>query len=645
MVELPDPPLPSIVPTHTLVVAEFDPMATASLWLTRSAVLAAARIPTGYFWAMRFNLPGSDETDAPDGLCAVSSLPSPIPIQNASYTLGPKLSLDTGEISYETECGDVQLNVDPPMDCESDTLHQPLYLHTTPTFRVLGGRRLPIKTVVHELDADSFNIFHRAVERNDELLDDLWVRQKKARLANLLPHRACADDDHSQWSLLSGHLDPTEIFGERNNPHAYCFEFVYDRNVVLCDGPAHIYDEMLLYAQLCKEFRWSTVEQVIKWLRVLRRLIRFTQWHDRVKGHTYDAHPKTPEVQPHGPRPSGAATPTHAYAQALLQNDIDFKARFEAVASLGSTPYHIVGDSDSDDADNSGQEGYLEFFRLPFASPVISSWFTTVPLPKCPSVVVLDMFGVILDREGAIRRAIEPWLVFTNPPLDPYDAADQYIEYEALAIREQIGSGRATSLPAGAHTALTSFADRIRIPVPMRPRFIRNVLSAILRPPIFDDVEAACLELLKRGSAIVALVPSSASTLAVLRRAIPNHLLKRIHFYPVEIPVHTPVPVTFFTPLVEWCKGLPGLRTDAAALTAADVLVVSAGVGRLLVAATGMFAKPHPTALLRRPDGIEGMVRFYVGKGRNSPTPTVMVPGLANLIRALFENPDSGSGS
>ncbi|KAI0631302.1 hypothetical protein C8Q77DRAFT_1230678, partial [Trametes polyzona] len=249
------------------------------------------------------------------------------------------------------------------------------------------------------------------------------------------------------------------------------------------------------------------------------------------------------------------------------------------------------------------------------------------------------------DREGAIRRAIEPWLVFTNPPLDPYDAADQYIEYEALAIREQIGSGRATSLPAGAHTALTSFADRIRIPVPMRPRFIRNVLSAILRPPIFDDVEAACLELLKRGSAIVALVPSSASTLTVLRRAIPNHLLKRIHFYPVEIPVHTPVPVTFFTPLVEWCKGLPGLQTDAATLTAADVLVVSAGLGRLLVAATGMFAEPHPTALVRRPDGIEGMVRFYVGKGRNSPTPTVIVSGLADLLRELFKDPDSGSQS
>ncbi|KAI0631299.1 hypothetical protein C8Q77DRAFT_1219413 [Trametes polyzona] len=625
--------------THALVLAEFDPVKTASLWLSRSAVKAATRIPTAPLWAIRFHRPNSDKTNAPGALCALSSLPSPIPIPDASYTLGPKVAIDTGEISNETGRGDVQLNVNPPMECLSDTLHQPLYLHTAPTFRVFGGSRRPIETVPHELDTDSFDLFMKTVESNEDLLDDAWVRQKKARLADLLPHHACADDDYTRWSLQSGRLDPTEIFGERNNPHAYCFTFAYDRKLMTADGPAHIYDEMLLYAQLCKEYRWSHAERVIDWVELLR------QWHDRLKRYTGDARYMAPEVQPHGPDPSGAPTPTHAYAQVLLQNDHDFKDRFEAATRLGKNTHYTRSDSDSEDADDSDQEEYLEFVHLPFACPVISTWFTTVPLPKCPSVVVLDMFGVILNKEGAIRRAIEPWLVFTNPPLDPYDAADQYIEYEALAIREQIGSGRATSLPAGAHTALTSFADRIRIPVPMRPRFIRNVLSAILHPPIFDDVEAACLELLKRGSAIVALVPSSATTFAVLRRAIPNHLLKRIHFYPVEIPVHTPVPVTFFTPLVEWCKGLPGLRTDTATLTAADVLVVSAGVGRLLVAATGMFAEPHPTALVRRPDGIEGMVQFYVGKGRNSPTPTVIVSGLADLIRELFKDPDSGSQS
>ncbi|KAI0631301.1 hypothetical protein C8Q77DRAFT_199942 [Trametes polyzona] len=380
--------------THALVLAEFDPVKTASLWLSRFAVMAAADIPTAPLWAIRFHTPNSDATNAPGALCALSSLPSPIPIPDASYTVGPKIAIDTGEISNETGRGDVQLNVNPPMECLSDTLHQPLYLHTAPTFRVFGGSRRPIQAVLHELDADSFDIFNRAVESNDELLDDVWVRQKKARLADLLPHHACADDDYTQWSLLSGPPDPTEVFGELNNPHAYCFTFAYDRDLMIRDGPAHIYDEMLLYAQLCKDYRWSHAERVLNWGDVLR------QWHEDIEDHTRDAHPMVPEAQPHGPEPSGAPTPTHAYAQALLQHDRDFTDRFKTIARLGNMPYAKT-DSDVSDKD-SDQEGYLEFEHLPFASPAVSTWFTTVPLPKCPSVVVLDMF--VLEHQSRRRR-------------------------------------------------------------------------------------------------------------------------------------------------------------------------------------------------------------------------------------------------
>ncbi|KAI0631306.1 hypothetical protein C8Q77DRAFT_1211434 [Trametes polyzona] len=172
----------------------------------------------------------------------------------------------------------------------------------------------------------------------------------------------------------------------------------------------------------------------------------------------------------------------------------------------------------------------------------------------------------------------------------------------------------------------------------MHARFVKDALSAILHPPIFDDVEAA-----------------SRSPCSDARS--PERLLDHIHFYPVDIPVHTPVPTTIFTTLLEWCNGLPGLRVpaddgdsgssspSAPRIAAADVLIVSASLGRVMVPATGTFVQPHPTAQLERPHSIEGMVEFYVGEGRNSPNATVTVGGLAELVRVLFDGSDLDWGS
>ncbi|KAI0631298.1 hypothetical protein C8Q77DRAFT_1178633 [Trametes polyzona] len=657
------------MPEHSLVIAKFHPAATASLWLSPTATLAATYIRTHPFWAIRFSY--NNDTDAggvthqPDRLCVVSSEPSAIPLPNASFTLGPKLALDTGDLYTGTTCEDTsQLKAKAPIHCTSTALSQPLYLHTVPTIRVLGGTQLPISSVLYALESDSYSRFKEAADENSQRLYSVWVNNKKARLGELLPHHAhtgTGSNATTGWSLLSGPLDPTEIFGEMNNPRAYSFEFIYDRDAVPCDSRASIYDELMLYAQLCKDYRWPMAEKAISWLEALRA------WHHGIVEHPYSVPAPAPEPQPHGPDPSGARTPTHAHVQALLRRDTEFRNRFIAATELGKTPYNEEEDSDYEsDSDHTSADSdvrYLEFVTLPFACPVVSRCFTTVPLPNRPTIVVLDMFGVILDREGAIRRAIKPWLVFTSPSLDSDDAADHYLEFEALAIREQVASGRATSLAAAAHTALIALADMLLIPIPMHARFVKDALYAILHPPIFDDVEAACLTLREHECVIVALVPFSPSTLAVLRRALPKRLLDHIHFYPVDIPVHTPVPTTFFTPLLEWCNGLPGLRVPAASsdsgsasppaprVAAADVLVVSASVGRVIGPATGTFVQPHPTAHLERPHSIEGMVEFYVGEGRNSPNATVTVGGLDELVRVLFDGSDldlgseSGSGS
>ncbi|KAI0631326.1 hypothetical protein C8Q77DRAFT_1132729 [Trametes polyzona] len=638
---------------HAFVVAKFNPTRTAR-WLSPSGQQTAADIETFSFWALRFDL--KDEADltirdwsrySPPVLCAVSSQPSPIPIPNPSLTLRPKIACDSGELSTDDGHDDPQLFIEPPIECYSPKLHEPLYLHTAPILRPLWVDRQPIHTVLHTLTADSLQRFKAIAKTNSGLLQDYWEREKKAQLARLLPrYQARTDSDTTQWSLFSGFPKPTEIFGRLNNPRAYAFDFFYEGVLPLCDGPATIYREISLYAQVCKDYDWERSEQTIAWVRDVRA---DTQNHANDADQTYSS--------------AQILAPTHARVRSLLRKDATFKDCLQQVTFLAAVPLESF-DSDSDECasnatsdlasgkSHAGDPGWFLEHDLPFAFPYIPLRYGTAPLPSLPAVVVLDLFGVILDREGAVRRALEQWLVYAYPPIDANEATRLYIEFEALAIREQISSGRATSVPASARTALNSLAGTLRIPQPLRPRFLNGTLSAILRPPMFDDVEAACEELACHGSAIVVLVPFSFSTLAVLRSAFSRRLLDLVHFYPREIPLYNAIPAGFFPEMLKWCEGLqaPGSSSSAsgAGLAAENVVVVSGGVGRVLIAVMKRLKEVplffnknrhpqppvYPTVHVRRPGGVECHVDFYLGD--HNPVPSLVVGGLEEMTRALF---------
>ncbi|KAI0631319.1 hypothetical protein C8Q77DRAFT_1132683 [Trametes polyzona] len=670
--------------THSFVCAEFDPGESAC-WLSPSGQRTAANIRTCCFWALRFDL--NDIADhtirdwsrySPPVLCAVSSQPSPIPLPNASLTLGPKIDLNSGELSTDDGSDEAQLIVEPPIECNPSKLHQPLYLHTVPILRLAWNRRRPIQTVLHTLSADSLERFREIAKHNHGLLRDVWARGKKAHLARLLPHRARSDSDSTEWSLLSGLPEREAITGRLANPRAYAFDFFYEGRLPLCDGPAWIYREIYVYNQVCKDYSWEQSEQTIAWVRDVRANIESRADEGRV---AY----------------SGAQiyAPTHGCVQTLLKKNANFRDRLSRVAFLSNVPlesfdsdsdeddsytdeddsyadeddsYADEDDSDPDEDDSNPDEdapsdtdrgsgsGWFLEHDLPFAFPYIPLRYKTAPLPNPPSVVVLDMFGVVLDREGAIRRALEQWLVYAYPPLDADEARRLYIEFEALAIREQISSGRATSLPASAHTALSSLADALRIPPPLRRAFLADTLSAILHPPMFDDVEAACEALAKHGVAIVALVPFSFATLAMLRRALPRRVLDLVRFYPRAVPLYEAIPESFFSELLAWCTTPRGSDqgSSASALparcTAAnlDTVVVSGGVGRVFVSLMKAFEdfgfswgrdpRPqppvYPTVHVRRPGGVECNVDFYIGE--HNPVPSLVVGSLEEMTAALF---------
>ncbi|KAI0631310.1 hypothetical protein C8Q77DRAFT_200052 [Trametes polyzona] len=623
-----------------LVVARFNPGQTASRWLSPSGRLAASKIPCSPFWAVRFDftdvLPDVKNPQAysPGLLCAISSQPSVIPLEDASLIVGPKHALDTGELSSDVDCSyDVQITVKPPIYCLSSKLHQIVYLHTVPALSTLG--RQPVQARIHVLDADSFDRFRSIADRNAELLRHVWISQRKAQLAELLPHHARTDSDPTRWSLFSGTADPTDFPHTLHNPHGYDFVFTYEGDVPFCDDPITIYDEIYLYAQVCKDYSWPSAELVISWVRRIRARVN-----------------RRKPTQPKAPKAIGlelgARVPTHVRFQALLQQDEDFGKAFDTLAENERLPRECPGESGTvagfSTATPSGRSSeYYKIFPLSFAFPLLPYMFVPVPLsPTRPSVVVLDMFGVILDRERAICDALRPWLVFAKPPLVPDEATRLYIEFEALAFREQIASGRATSFPASARTALSSLADSLYIPAPLRTTFLDNVLSGILHPAIFEDVETACQELVSGGIAVVALAPHSPSTLDTLRTIIPRRVLRLIDVYPVAIPMHTPIPRTFFPDLLAWCEQLPDRAiAPGRALTTADVVIASGGVGRVIAPAMGYYDSGpkdvYPTAHVRRPNGIECNVRFYVGPGHKSPTPSVVVDGLAELAHVLIE--------
>ena len=202
------------------------------------------RIVRSPFWAFRFNLADSREDENnPMYLCIVSPEPSPLPLPNASLTLGPKHSVYTSA----SRAGDEELTCDISFPCSDWMVDNPLYLHTTPIIEIHMRNLLPVQEVFAQLKKDSLHRFKEAVRENKNALRGHWEASQRARWAEQI-----ADWDKHQiseltFSDLGG--DPTYMFGYLNNPQAYFFEFFYQGTMPGFDERPTIYEELFLYAQ------------------------------------------------------------------------------------------------------------------------------------------------------------------------------------------------------------------------------------------------------------------------------------------------------------------------------------------------------------------------------------------------------------
>lgn len=202
-----------------------------------------------------------------------------------------------------------------------------------------------------------------------------------------------------------------------------------------------------------------------------------------------------------------------------------------------------------------------------------------------------------------------------------------YLELEALAARSQ--HARATSLPTIVRLALLTLARKLGIPPSLCPALLADAAARILSPRPYEDAAAAMKRLISHGCTVVGLLPVSSITVD----AVWPVSLRGVRFFPVAVPLHAPAPAAFFAQLRRWCENMHSPSdSSSSGLTAADVLVVSGGMGRVLVPA---LADGHPTVLVRRASGVECSVDFVVGMGNRAPHPSAVFDGLAELCDML----------
>ena len=264
---------------HSFVPLKFDPKLTA-YWLPPSGQLAAAKIHVESFWALRTNWAGDERDPAPGFIFVVSSDPSPFPLQNASFTLGPKFATDTGVRWDDT----TTLRTTKHIRTIDEDLPVPLYLHTVPMLSINPYARPPIKTVRYQLEKQSLNNFLHVAH---DLLPAAWAfRRWHTRRHGRTGGSECVQEG---WSTF-GEGDRYVLEG-RNDPKTYVFKFLESPPYPSLEGPGNIYHEIWLYKQfvssltsldaarsllvhcrVCKDYKWAGAERTIDWVRDARRV-------------------------------------------------------------------------------------------------------------------------------------------------------------------------------------------------------------------------------------------------------------------------------------------------------------------------------------------------------------------------------------
>ncbi|KAJ8502281.1 hypothetical protein ONZ51_g36 [Trametes cubensis] len=551
---------------HTLAAVQFDPAASA-YWLPRSGQLTAAKIPTTQFWAIRFHIDDSGEGDNCPNQSSV--------IRHAGDE-------------------DQDLTLDVPLPCANDeTVCRPMYVHTAPVLRIHMFRSPPVKRVFCQFDEESLRRFKKTVRENRAALRTHWLSRQKEEWAR----RIAQWDDHSLPDLNTTFseqaIDPTYMFSYLNNPQAYCFKFIYDGTACAIEKRPKIYEEMLLYAQICKDYRWKGVERTLLWIRASR------------KGGDDNCQREAEPLADDDERDDATKlfkrdSAVRQVAKGLRRfgfRSISVEEEEQRDASTSPTSSSDSSTTHSDDSE------YTLIYRRDFAFPELAWKYPEIPL-GAPRMVIFDAFGVVFTIEDIIAL---------------------YIEIEALAAGK--GPSIATSFATIVHSALQTLALKLAIPPQARPALIANAAaSGIMKPIPYFDVELALEALSRQGLPVLVIPPHSEVTMRHLVSSLPRR--NKVHPTNEPLSIHFAATPSFFKSLLAQCRSMvPHIEPK-------DVLLVSTSVGRVVAPAS---LAGHPTVLLKRHGMIASKVRFVVGHlPHTNPVPSLVVGGLMELCTKIW---------
>ncbi|RDX52471.1 hypothetical protein OH76DRAFT_1480591 [Lentinus brumalis] len=594
--------------SHTLLPTKFEPERSA-YWLPKSGRLAASRLPTRRFWGLRacFN---DDESDNiwPPYLFVVSSFPSPYPVEKPFYTLGPRLVKETGAIVGE----DAEILTSTPIPTTEERASWPLFLHVLPALPINVYRSRAMMMLYYTLTEAGLQTFDKGVERCLQTADadarEALATHGFEKIKNgwNAPQQDAGHDEYS--------------FGETiGDPHSYVFDFDSEMlpgmNYPSFEGPSVVYDELMQYNQLCKDYKWRGVDHAVDWVQDMRENAR--------RG--WLANPNTlTTVVPTEPCLDGelreramelvASGNPHVLVASVLD---DRHAKRVEVANVAL---------DSSHSSSSSEVIFLPwgFSRIPFRYPVVPFGLT--------KVILFDIFGTIMDREKAIATALRSWL--TQSPIRHTVSIDlvvsRFLTFEAMAERDAQIAGSPASLATFARSALMELARDLELGIDEHSPFFTETLLQVLSPLPYPDVEATIKTLKERGYTLLCLPIHSATTMQQLRPSFPPAFADSnvVQTWTEHISAHFLAPAWFFSSLQSFCESLVKEK-----LQPSEILVVSSSVGRVLHAA---MCAGHATAWLRRPGNLEGDFEFVVGDDENScPVPSVVASGLMELIVRL----------
>lgn len=227
--------------SHSLLTVKFEPEGSA-YWMPKSGRLAASRLATQWFWGLRICFTDDPNDNLwPPWLFVISSCPSPYPVENASYTLGPR-------IVYETEAivdDDADILAIYPIPTMEELAGSPLYLHAIPALPINTYRCPGLKEETLPLTEDSVRTFHQGVVR--------CIKSAKEKMLEALA-------THGPEKIKNGWYAPPQqsdndgrMFGEPSDPHKYVFNFQYpvppDGSLPRFETPSNVYDEIMLNNQ------------------------------------------------------------------------------------------------------------------------------------------------------------------------------------------------------------------------------------------------------------------------------------------------------------------------------------------------------------------------------------------------------------